>query len=648
MPNRRIAPELLNFDLWPTVVTEGFSPEELSRYTKLEHAIKDACRGKTSAEILAEYNVSRSLLAYHLARCTTFHSDGRLLGFRALVKGMGREKYTASVQERKVTAEGAGYAGSFQQLLSEFKKTSSWLESQLRVNGTSKAVPAGINVAMLHQDFITRLRREGCSTDRYPFQTRRLGYEALVAYVRKRIQEGNAGLANLKYGGTANQAVGRNSVSVALTRPLYCLEKVAYDEYQLPNIGTMVIVIDGADVEVPLSRAYFCPIVDYKSEAVLGYSWSISERFKAANLLEAYECAINPPQQKIHPAFENIRSLEGEGLPASVVPEARGRRITILCLDNHLTHLSDSVVVGLRRKTGVIITYGKVHSWIERNVVERLFSELQQDLRRIASTTGSGSTDPNVRDPVGKAVKDRIRMADLIAVMEKLVLRHNARRRRALFNATPNELIAADWAKNSRLQIVPLYKESFMSTPSLAVESEWVTVRGDRSTHRTPYIQLDQVAYTNDILRQSWTLIGKKLIVHIQGDFRTVRAFREDGTEFGVLSVSGGWAVRPHTRETRKEINRLYTAGLFAYRADDPVLHYQEYLAGKALKSVKGKKSPKIIQEANALARTLTTANNELESEYLRYEAKSGVLVKDTSVRPKGRRDFFTPGKSSR
>ncbi|MDP4077044.1 hypothetical protein [Acidovorax sp. A1169] len=559
---------------------------------------------------------------------------------------MGRKNYKASAQDRKVTTEGAGYAGSFQQLLSEFKKTNSWLESQLQGNGSSKATPAGINVAVLHQEFISRLRKEGCSTDRYPFQTRRHGYEALVAYVRKKIQDGNPALANLKYGETANQATGRNSISVALTRPLHCLAKVAYDEYQLPAIGTMVIVVDGTDVEVPLSRAYFCPIVDYKSEAVLGYSWSISERFKSANLLEAFECAINPPQQKIHPAFESIKSLEGEGLPASVVPEAKGRRIAILCLDNHLTHISNSVVVGLRRKTGVIITYGKVHSWIERNVVERLFSELQQNLRRIASTTGSGPTDPNVRDPVGKSIRDRIRMADLIAVMEKLVSRHNARRRRALFNATPNELIAADWAKNSRLQIVPLYKESFMSNPSLAAESEWVTVRGDRSTHRTPYIQLDNVAYTNDILRQSWALIGTKLNVQIRGDYRTVRAFREDGTEFGVLSVSGGWAVRPHTRETRKEINRLYSAGLFAYRADDPILHYQEYLASKALKSVKGKKSPKIVQESNALARTLAHSSNDEESDTLKYEAKSGVLVKDTSVKPKGRRDFFSSGNS--
>lgn len=648
MASRRIAPELLDFTLWPTVVTEGFSPEELSRYIKLENAIKDACRGKTSSAIFAEYKVSRSLLSYHLARCTKFHSDGRLLGFRALVKGMGRENYAASAQERNVTAEGAGYAGAFQQLLGEFKNTSSWLESQLRCNGASKAVPAGINVAMLHQEFIERLRKEGCSTDRYPFTTRRLGYEALAAHVRKRIQDGNADLAELKYGETANQAAGRNSVSLALTRPIHCLEKVAYDEYQLPNIGTMVIVVDGAEIEVPLSRAYFCPIVDYKSEAVLGYSWSISERFNSTNLLEAFECAINPPLHKTHPALESIKLLEGEGLPASVVPEAKGRRIAILCLDNHLTHLSNSIVVGLRRKTGVIITYGKIHSWIERNVVERLFSELQQDLRRISSTTGSGPTDPNVRDPVGKAVKDKIRMADLIAVMEKIVFRHNARRRRVIFNATPNELIAADWAQNSRLQIVPLYQESFMSDPSLAVESEWVTVRGDRSTHRTPYIQLDQVAYTNDVLRQSWSLIGKKLNVQIRGDFRTVRAFREDGTEFGVLSVSGGWAVRPHTRETRKEINRLYSAGLFAYRADDPVLHYQEYLASNALKSVKGKKSPKIIQESNALARTLAITNDVLESENLRYRAKSGVLVKDALVRPKGRRDFFAPDKGSR
>jgi hypothetical protein len=374
----------------------------------------------------------------------------------------------------------------------------------------------------------------------------------------------------------------------------------------------------------------------------LGYSFSISERFKAVNLLEAVECAINPPPPKQHEAFKNVHSLQGEGLPAAVVPQARGRRLSVLCVDNHLTHLANSVVIGLRKRTGVAITYGKVHSWIERYVVEGLFSELQRDLRRIPSTTGSGPSDPNVSDPVGRAVKCHIRMADLIALLDKLVARHNAKRRKILFNATANELIASDWSKSSRLQIVPLYTEDFVSNPGLAVESEWVTVRGDRAKHRTPYIQLDEVPYSNDILKQSWGLIGKKLLVHIKGDYRTVRTYRENGAEFGVLSVSGGWSLRPHSRETRREINRLYRTGIFMCRADDPVSHYQEYLAEQSLKKTKGKKSPRIAKESNALARTLLDSGELDAPKDLKYKTKSGVLVRDSHVKSKGRRDFFS------
>lgn len=49
---------------------------------------------------------------------------------------------------------------------------------------------------------------------------------------------------------------------------------------------------------MPIARAYFCPMVDFKSEAILGFSLAIGGGFNAKNIGRAFEFALRPPQQK--------------------------------------------------------------------------------------------------------------------------------------------------------------------------------------------------------------------------------------------------------------------------------------------------------------------------------------------------------------
>jgi hypothetical protein len=52
-----------------------------------------------------------------------------------------------------------------------------------------------------------------------------------------------------------------------MTRALHCYERVAYDEYELPNIATLAIEVDGSEIDMPLNRAYFCPLVDFRNDS---------------------------------------------------------------------------------------------------------------------------------------------------------------------------------------------------------------------------------------------------------------------------------------------------------------------------------------------------------------------------------------------
>lgn len=642
MGNRKCGPELLDTSYWPSVNTELLSQDELIRFNRCKNAVQAACDGIKSGEIVKRFGVSSSLLSYYIKKCTRTASDGRLLGFRALVKGSERLEYTRTAESTKHGYRGAGLAGAFRQLLFRYEKSAAWLALKLEPSDERKVQPGSLNISGLHQKFLDQLKIEGCTDDEYPFIVKRCGYEAFAVYINKSISEGNAALAVMKYGKSAAQAPGRNSGKIALLRPRFPFERVAYDEYKLPNISTIEITTNDGNFCIPISRGWFCPLVDFDSFALLGYSLSIAENFNSANLIQAFENSINPPPFLGHEYFDDLPNLSGQGLPIEIVPGVKGRRISILCLDNHLSHFSNSILIGLRKKTGVAITYGKVRSWVERNVVERIFSILQRHLEKIASTTGSGPSDLRVNDPVGNAVNFKINISQLNALIGNIVRRYNATRLSAIFGSTPIEKVARDWSDRARLQIVPTYLDGFVNNSKISIESMWVTVRGDRAVHRTPYIQLDNVPYTNDILRQSWSLIGKKLLVEIGNDYRTVLAFREDGTDFGKLSVSGSWALHPHTREIRREIFQLIRAGEFDARSSDPVLHYQDKLAREALKSIKSGRKPKLTSEANKLARAIQTDSGDNKND-LHYKVTSGLLINEKPLKSSNRRTFFSP-----
>jgi hypothetical protein len=643
MASRKIVPELLDYSQWPTIDAHLLAEPEALRFSRLSGAIKAACDGVKSGEIERRFGVSRSLLHYHLAQCTSDDADGRLRGWRALTGTSKRNAYVRSA-ELKPGPEGQGLAGAFGAILREYPTVKKWLNARLKPDDGTKFQAAGLDLALIHQDFLTKLRKAGRRADEYPFTTKRHGYESLCAYVRNRIAEGDDDAARLKFGDQATARAGRNSGKTSFFRPIVAFERAAYDEYRCPEIETLPVVVDiGEEIELPLSRSWFCLMVDFKTAAVLGWTYSVAGRFRALDLLQAFEHAIHPPPRVKHPVFDELlKPFPGEGLPAAVIPAASGRRICSLAVDNHLTHLANSVVIDLRRRSGVSISFGKVHSWIQRSVVEGIFAEFQRVLTRLASTTGSGPSDSRVRDPVEKAVRYKIRAADVHALFDRLVARHNDRRKRALMSATPNEAIAAEWADSARLQIVPKYPRSFVDNPCIAIEMEWPHVRGSRKDHRTPYIQLDEVEYTNDLLRQSWGMLGEQLCVHIRGDFRTVRAFRADGTEFGVLHVSGVWAISAHTREVRKEINKLYREAVFKDRSDDPVAAYQRHLAGVAVQKVHGKRRPKITREASKLARSLSVPGSVSDSPDFRYECKAPKAPTSPQAKPRGRRAFFT------
>lgn len=625
-------PEELDYSRWIGVADHLLSQKDRKRYLMLKKAVEQVCDGYKAASVARQYGVTRSSLSYLLNRCTVRHPDGHYWGYRALVANCRQEVYERTKPTEQCDgADGYGLAGAFNRLLSQYPAINKIIFQTIRHKEPK------LNIAALHSRIVKLLRSIGLTANDYPLNTKSAGYVALTKYVKFLIDSGNQELAAAKYGQSIHDGLQANTAKHSIVRPLRPLEIACYDEQKFPFIGTLVVEVDGKEIDVPLSRGYLCLLVDQDSAAILGYSLAISIRFRALNLLEAFESFAIPwsPRQLTIPG---LRYDDGAGLPSGAVPGVHGQRIAVISVDNHLSHLANSVVSHLRIRTGAIIRFGKVRHWISRYVVEGLFSQMQnRGFSRLPSTTGSGPDAPGVNDPVGKAIKHRVRMEQMVELIDVLIANHNARPRTSLMSKTPNEVIATGIGDGNRLSVVPTFSEAFMKDPQIAVEIVSVTVRGSRQAGRAPYVQLDGAKYTNDLLRQHWTMLGAKLVAHIKGDFRKIRVFRADGSEYGVLEVAGHWARSFHTREMRKEINRLHKDRLINLSGNDPVAVYTDYLAKRATRN-SDSKHPKITREAGQLANAL----HEMPKPVYRHRVDdTEEVLPEPTIVSRNRRAFF-------
>jgi hypothetical protein len=536
-------------------------------------------------------------------------------------------------------SDGYGLAGAFKQLLTRHPQVVTLIRKKIDGVGIKNLREGGLNLAAMHAEILELLRKSGVSNGEYPFNTKSSGYCSLVRFIHQLMLQGDNSIARNRLGQPSLDGLQAGTGKMGVLHALHPLDIACYDEQKFPFIGTLVIEVDGEEIDVPLSRGHLCILVDTETIAVLGYSVTVDDRFRSLQLLSAYEQFFTPWKPK-ELSVQGMKYKDGAGLPSGVVPECRGRLVSVISVDNHLTHLAESVVGHLRMRTGAIVRYGRVRQWISRHVVEGVFAELQKrSFTRIPSTTGSGPTDPSVSKPVKNAVDFRIRMETLLELVDVILANHNAEPRSTLMSKTPLQALSRGLGERSRLSIIPKVPEAFLADPQIAVEIITSTVRGSREKGRRPYIEIDGGKYTNDTLCQSWGMIGKKFTVHIRGDFRKVRVFRDDGSEFGVLMVTGHWARSFHTRQTRKEIRKLHRENIINMWAGDPVHTYMDHLAHLSLK--KAAKNPyKINKESGKLATVL----HEQDSQSIRHNLKLHDDADEPTrvpLKSRGRRKFF-------
>lgn len=595
---------------WPTVLGSMIKDEHREQFRKNCEAVKMYVEGYPVSQIQEVTGVYRGSLPKMLSRSLQLSFDGHIMGYRALIPFSHLKEYTreSSVKHKYPEAHG-GLSGLFTKTLKQYPKIEETLVKYIKklTSHDLNVHEKKIRAKDLHNLFIECLKKAGVQTSQWPFNTKHQGLKTIQKYLNKILDESFSRSVT-----TREEQAAIAHLSVGTGHERFLIFEEPYDAVQLDSYSINAFFTaefetpEGTIADVQLERIWLIAMIDSNTSVVIAYSIVYRSEISADDVLSLIRKAINPPI-KIELTIPGLAYPEKGGLPSEVISQCQGAAWGALFLDGALAHLANAVHGRARKSLGFAINWGPVAHFERRPNIERYFSSISKDIfMRFPSTTGSNPGNGRAKNAEQNAVTYRIQAKEV----EQLIAVYTAN-----FNATPTE----GNSFNSPLETLKYFVEQradhvlLRHLPKLTGTTSVLmpliiscTVRGGKASGRRPYVQIDGVRYTNPVLSQASSLIGKKIVVEMnEDDWRYGRSYIKDGGDLGILKAAGGWCLTKHNRRTRKIINSLITKKVIVVSStSDPVRVYLSYLSTR--KKNVGSKSqtlpPSHATEANRVA----------------------------------------------
>ncbi|MGU3442084.1 Mu transposase C-terminal domain-containing protein [Bacillus cereus] len=599
-----LSSEQLDISNWPSVLEEELSSDNRKKFKKRKQAIEMYFNSdETLQEIVLKTSIHVDELRRYIRRCLSFDENGEIYGFRALIPRK-RTKQNQPMENQ----ETEGFANAFQRLLKTYPNIEEMLiQTYLRKN-KYKVQDNLISIKHLHSKFLKTCRAIGIKSNEYPFNTKDGGYRTLVRYVQQ-IEHKYADESVKRYGsqkeGSLHNTGGFHPKNTIVTRPF---QQVQLDGHKIDvELAIKFKTLEGDEIINTLNRVYLLIIIDVGTRVVLGYHLCFEREYDQNDVLKCIKNAIIP-HKKIHLTIPRLSYPSNGGYHSIAIPDTRWAVWDEIMMDNAKSHLANRVRTNLKENIGCMLNYGPVKLPEYRGIVERFFRTLAENgFHRIPSTTGSHPNDPKRRKSDKLAMRYEISFEELQQLIEILIAQYNNTPHNAVNNLTPLEAMEQRTKREGEPRIV---SESNQTNFNLLNIKATRKIQGGVKAGRKPFITFEGVSYTSEVLARSYDLAGKKLVILADtDDLRNIRVFLEDGSEFGILTASGKWGIRPHDLKTRKTISKLKRERAIHFsETDDPIEIYHEYLQEKSIKNKPSR------NKLNKLNQTLKKYENKQES----------------------------------
>lgn len=611
----------LDISNWPQVITENLSEEDKEIYLSRKLAVDLFMTTDTKiSDIENQSRVYRSELYRFVRRCLEKDEFEQIRGYNALIpykriKDYNRSEFPISTEEYE------NFTGAFHLLLETYPSLKELIiESYLnRKNSRYKINDPVINMKNLHKQFIDECRTLGIRMNEYPFNTKYLAKRSLERYINELSKTYFVEVA--KRNGDQAAMVAKNTGVGSKNNPMIVrpLERVEFDGHRIDtSIAIIFTTPEGDEIVEVMNRIWILSIVDVATRAVLGYHLCLNKEYSSHDVLMCIRNAVFPwKKKKLN--IVGLNYSEKANFPSNLIPEARFGLWDEFCYDNAKANIAKIVKGKLADLIGCSINMGPVAVPVRRPIIERFFRTLEQNgFHRLPSTTGSNPKDPKRQNSEENAIKYRITAEHLEELTDVLIAEYNASPHEGNNNLSPLEVFEQRVARGMTILQLPEEKRNEINFFSLKVTRK---VNGNVKKGIRPFIFYEGVRYTNEVLNHSPHLISKKLNLLVNtDDLRVIKAFLEDGSEFGKLSATGKWGITPHDLRTRKAINKLKNNKLIHFtQYEDPIRVYQNFLEHEAKKNKTNR---------NKLAALKKSQKSKKE----RYQKEESSEVKENKV----------------
>lgn len=595
------------FEMWPSLDIVHGESEHAEAISNRVAAIKMLAAGKTYREIALLTGLHRSTVRSLMKKCLEVAEDGRIQGYRALVPYVHlRPNVRQSSIDAKRPEQRGSMSGALGAVLARFPDLGESLAEKLKRDKRGKPMGYRPTSMALVRFFHSALRNRNVGPNEWPFNTKYRGRRSIASYMRSLLYESFDDIVEHE-GSSDARALAATGKGYVPTIP--CAEPFDVVEIDAYHVDAFLSVLfeapDGTTTEVTLQRLWLLAVVDRLTTAVLAYNIVYSSEVTAEDVVAVIRGAIaNIWKPKI--LTVPIKYLPGSGLPSGLIPEAANAVWTMTMLDGALANLATKIHDVVRRSTGFMINWGPPAHFEHRPNVEKTFNKIASNVfKRLPSTTGKDPKHGRAQDAVEAANTCSVRADEVEQLVDVYWGEHNATPGERNYFRSPLETMRQFLCGDHPRCMTRRMPPDVMGKPRLAYRRVIKFVRGSVNSGRRPYIQLENVRYTNPLLANSAWLIGKEIVIYIDdNDLRQVWAYLSTGEEYGVLVAESKWGVTKHSLTTRKAIFSLaYKRVLVLSQTSDPIIDYLNYLADKATRKCKRPgPAPKAATEAVRVA----------------------------------------------
>lgn len=585
MPKKRIIEDesigkIIDLTSWSQVLTDKMSESDSLVYLNRKKAVEMYFNNVSHAEIEEKTGIHRNHLIKFIKRCLELDEFGNVWGYRALIprkrlKAYRRKKALSST----TTDPSPNKNGAFHYLLETYPEIRELIDGLFFKQSNRFVTDPVIRIKQIHKDFVQACRKIGLKPPHdYPFNTRELARRSLYNYINK-LAEHNISHAASRNGEEASQLIRTTGAGIHnnayISRPF---EQVQFDGHKIDISLTLILYSpEGDEIVVSIERIWLLAVMDVGTKCILGYYISYNKEYTAADVLHCIRNSIVPWQPK-KLTIPGLKFPEGGGIPSGVITETQWALWDELLYDQARANVSKIVKDRLRQIVKCQVNAGRIKYPMKRSLIERFFGLFEEaGIHRIISTTGSNPRDPRRNDPQAKAKKYRITAQHIEELIEVLIADYNATPNEGINFMTPLEALKSRILSTHAVNQMPEEQRNEVAFLTMQVVRE---IQGSIENGRRPYIQFENVRYSNEVLSRSAGLIGKKvdLLINVD-DLRIIKAFLPDGSELGKLKAKGKWGITPHTLQVRREIYRLKNQKLIHFTSsDDPIRVYQIFL----------------------------------------------------------------------